>query len=46
MPQHQHLLVTGAQGLGVAGYFLDELHAGGQPEFGVYVRQVGVHGPR
>ena len=30
----------------VAGYFLDELHAGGQPEFGVDVRQVGVHGPR
>jgi hypothetical protein len=46
MPQHQHLVVTGARGLGVAGYFLDELHAGGHPEFGVDVRQVGVHGPR
>ena len=40
-----HCDSIGTQGLGVAGCFLDELHAGGEPEFGVDVREVGVHGP-
>jgi hypothetical protein len=31
---------------GVAGCFLDELHARGDPEFGVDVAEVGLHGPR
>ena len=38
-PKNPHkIFFAGAQGLGVAGYFLDELHAGGHPEFGVDVR--------
>ena len=32
------------EGLGVAGCFLDELHAGGQAELGVDVGEVGLHG--
>ena len=32
--------------LRVAGGFLDELHARGQPEFGVDVGEVGLHGAR
>jgi hypothetical protein len=31
---------------GVAGCFLNELHAGGQAKFGVDVGQVGLHGAR
>ena len=31
---------------GVAGRFLGELHAGGQPELGVDVGEVGLHGAR
>ena len=30
----------------VAGRFLDELHAGAEPEFGVDVGEVGLHGAR
>jgi hypothetical protein len=33
-------------GLGVARGFVDELHAGGQPEFGVDMGEVGLHGAR
>jgi hypothetical protein len=33
-------------GLGVAGCFLDELHAAGEAEFGVDVGEVGLHGAR
>jgi hypothetical protein len=34
------------EGLGVAGCFLDELHARGESEFGVDVGEVGLHGAR
>jgi hypothetical protein len=36
----------GTHGLTVAGCYLDELHAGGEPEFGVDVGEVGLHGAR
>jgi hypothetical protein len=37
---------TAAARSGVAGGFLDELHAAGEAEFGVDVGEVGLHGAR